>query len=146
MATVDNCLPKLHSQRRIASMSDFNQIKSELAALAQHLSARRGDVLRSWQRAVQLDPELTGPYQSWGCAVTNQPISAPTVSSEISNTARGTACPVTTLRRDCYTRALSPPGLIQSPTPLQAHITRRGLGKNTFPKAVWTRWRFQSLM
>jgi signal transduction histidine kinase len=40
-------------------MSDFNQIKSELAALAQHLSARRSDVLRSWQHAVELDPELT---------------------------------------------------------------------------------------
>src|ERR1700730_11376352 len=40
-------------------MSDFNQIKTELAALAQHLSARRSDVLRSWQRAVELDPELT---------------------------------------------------------------------------------------
>src|ERR1700736_5014119 len=40
-------------------MSDFNQIKSELAAPAQHLSARRSGVMRSWQRAVELDPELT---------------------------------------------------------------------------------------
>ena len=40
-------------------MSDFNQIKSELAALAQHLYARRSEILRNWQREVELDPELT---------------------------------------------------------------------------------------
>jgi len=40
-------------------MSDPNQIKAEVAALAQHLSSRRKDILRSWQRSVELDPELT---------------------------------------------------------------------------------------
>src|ERR1700676_2744851 len=40
-------------------MSDLDQIRSELAALATHLAARRADVLRTWQAAVELDPELT---------------------------------------------------------------------------------------
>jgi signal transduction histidine kinase len=40
-------------------MSDLNQMASALATLAQHLSARRADVLRNWQLAVDVDPELT---------------------------------------------------------------------------------------
>jgi len=40
-------------------VSDVDQIKSELAALAVHLAARRADVLRAWQVSVELDPELT---------------------------------------------------------------------------------------
>jgi signal transduction histidine kinase len=40
-------------------LSDLNQIKSELAALAKHLAARRADVLRAWQASVELDTELT---------------------------------------------------------------------------------------
>jgi hypothetical protein len=38
-------------------MSDLDQIRSELTALAKHLAARRADVLRTWQAAVELDPE-----------------------------------------------------------------------------------------
>jgi signal transduction histidine kinase len=40
-------------------MSDLVQIRAELAALAQHLAARRADVLQTWQALVELDPELT---------------------------------------------------------------------------------------
>lgn len=40
-------------------MSEINQTVSALAALARHLSARRNDILRNWQRAVAVDPELT---------------------------------------------------------------------------------------
>lgn len=40
-------------------MNDFNQNKPELSALSQYLFARRNDVLRSWQLAVEMDPELT---------------------------------------------------------------------------------------
>jgi signal transduction histidine kinase len=36
-----------------------NDIKADLAALAQHLAARRGQILRNWQRSVERDPELT---------------------------------------------------------------------------------------
>jgi signal transduction histidine kinase len=37
------------------------EIKSELSRLAAHLAARREQILLSWQRAVELDPELTTP-------------------------------------------------------------------------------------
>jgi signal transduction histidine kinase len=40
-------------------MSDTTVIKEELAALARHLAARRAAILRSWQRSVEADPELT---------------------------------------------------------------------------------------
>jgi signal transduction histidine kinase len=40
-------------------MSESIVIKEELAALARHLAARRGAILRSWQRSVEADPELT---------------------------------------------------------------------------------------
>jgi signal transduction histidine kinase len=40
-------------------MNDLNQIKSELSALGQYLSARRNEVLRNWQLSVEMDPELT---------------------------------------------------------------------------------------
>jgi signal transduction histidine kinase len=40
-------------------MSELNQLMSDLAALAQHLGARRKHVLRNWQHAVDRDPELT---------------------------------------------------------------------------------------
>jgi signal transduction histidine kinase len=36
-----------------------NEIKAALMALAQHLAARRGDVLRNWHRSVERDPQLT---------------------------------------------------------------------------------------
>jgi signal transduction histidine kinase len=37
----------------------LTQLISALADLAQHLSARRNGLLRNWQRAVELDPDLT---------------------------------------------------------------------------------------
>jgi signal transduction histidine kinase len=40
-------------------MSDPIQIKAELSALAAYLAARREQILRSWLRSVELDPELT---------------------------------------------------------------------------------------
>jgi signal transduction histidine kinase len=36
-----------------------NEIKAALTALAQHLAARRGNVLRNWHRSVERDPQLT---------------------------------------------------------------------------------------
>jgi signal transduction histidine kinase len=42
-------------------MSEPTSIKSELARLATHLAGRREQILRSWLRAVELDPELTTP-------------------------------------------------------------------------------------
>ncbi|HEY1873871.1 MAG TPA: sensor histidine kinase [Steroidobacteraceae bacterium] len=40
-------------------MSDATDIKTALATLARHLSARRAVILRNWQRSVEADPELT---------------------------------------------------------------------------------------
>lgn len=40
-------------------MSNTTLIKEELAGLARYLAARRGDILRAWQRSVEADPELT---------------------------------------------------------------------------------------
>ena len=40
-------------------MRDSSQVKAALAGLARHLAARRREMLRNWQHAVQLDPELT---------------------------------------------------------------------------------------
>jgi signal transduction histidine kinase len=40
-------------------MRDSSQVKAALVGLARHLSARRKEILRSWQHAVELDPELT---------------------------------------------------------------------------------------
>ena len=40
-------------------MSEKTVIKERLAALARHLAARRSAILRSWQRSVEADPELT---------------------------------------------------------------------------------------
>ena len=40
-------------------MDDLKHMASALATLAKHLSARRADVLRNWQLAVEVDPELT---------------------------------------------------------------------------------------
>jgi signal transduction histidine kinase len=42
-------------------MSNSTDSKAALAALARHLAARRGAVLRNWQRSVEADPELTTP-------------------------------------------------------------------------------------
>ncbi|HEX2791892.1 MAG TPA: sensor histidine kinase [Steroidobacteraceae bacterium] len=42
-------------------MNDSNQIKTELSALAAYLAGRRDLILRSWLRAVELDPQLTTP-------------------------------------------------------------------------------------
>jgi hypothetical protein len=39
-------------------MRDSSQVKAALAGLARHLSARRKEILRNWQHAVELDPEL----------------------------------------------------------------------------------------
>jgi signal transduction histidine kinase len=38
---------------------DSTHIKAALVALAQHLATRRETILRNWQHAVELDPELT---------------------------------------------------------------------------------------
>jgi signal transduction histidine kinase len=40
-------------------MRDSTRIKAALVALAQHLATRRQALLRNWQHAVELDPELT---------------------------------------------------------------------------------------
>jgi len=40
-------------------MPDSTPIKVALAALAQHLAARRAAILAAWQHSVELDPELT---------------------------------------------------------------------------------------
>jgi signal transduction histidine kinase len=40
-------------------MPDSTDIKAALGTLAQHLAARRRAILHTWQRAVELDPELT---------------------------------------------------------------------------------------
>jgi signal transduction histidine kinase len=40
-------------------MRDSSDVKAELTTLAQHLAARRNDILRNWQRSVERDPELT---------------------------------------------------------------------------------------
>jgi signal transduction histidine kinase len=42
-------------------MTEPTSIKSELSRLAVHLAERREQILRSWLRAVELDPELTTP-------------------------------------------------------------------------------------
>ncbi len=42
-------------------MSEPVQIKAELSALAAFLAGRREQILRSWLRAVELDPQLTTP-------------------------------------------------------------------------------------
>ena len=42
-------------------MTEPTSIKSELSRLAEHLAARRDQILRSWLRAIELDPELTTP-------------------------------------------------------------------------------------
>jgi signal transduction histidine kinase len=42
-------------------MTESTPIKAELSRLAVHLAARREQILRNWQRAVELDPELTTP-------------------------------------------------------------------------------------
>jgi signal transduction histidine kinase len=40
-------------------MSEPNDIKAALAALARYLAAHRSEILRNWQRSVELDAELT---------------------------------------------------------------------------------------
>jgi signal transduction histidine kinase len=40
-------------------MPDSTEIKAALCALAQHLAARRAAILRSWQRSIERDPDLT---------------------------------------------------------------------------------------
>lgn len=40
-------------------MSDATDVKTALATLARHLSARRAAILRNWQRSVEADPDLT---------------------------------------------------------------------------------------
>jgi signal transduction histidine kinase len=42
-------------------MTDSNQIKAELSALASYLAGRREQILLCWLRAVELDPQLTTP-------------------------------------------------------------------------------------
>src|SRR6516162_10359253 len=42
-------------------MSNSTDSKTALAALARHLAARRGAILRNWQHSVEADPELTTP-------------------------------------------------------------------------------------
>ena len=42
-------------------MSEAVHIKAELSALAAYLAARREQILRTWLRAVELDPQLTTP-------------------------------------------------------------------------------------
>jgi len=42
-------------------MSDSTDSKAALTALARHLAARRGAILRNWQRSIEADPELTTP-------------------------------------------------------------------------------------
>jgi signal transduction histidine kinase len=42
-------------------MTEPTSIKPELSRLAEHLAARRDQILRSWLRAIELDPELTTP-------------------------------------------------------------------------------------
>jgi len=42
-------------------MSNSTDSKTALAALARHLAARRGAILRNWQRSIEADPELTTP-------------------------------------------------------------------------------------
>jgi signal transduction histidine kinase len=42
-------------------MTEPTSIKPELSRLAEHLAARREQILRSWLRAIELDPELTTP-------------------------------------------------------------------------------------
>jgi signal transduction histidine kinase len=42
-------------------MSESVHIKAELSALAAYLAARREQILRTWLRAVELDPQLTTP-------------------------------------------------------------------------------------
>lgn len=43
----------------MSSMTDSAQIKLGLTSLAQYLSTRRDAILRNWQQAVELDPDLT---------------------------------------------------------------------------------------
>src|SRR3984957_2406496 len=43
------------------TMTDSNQMKAELSALAAYLAARREQILGTWLRAVELDPQLTTP-------------------------------------------------------------------------------------
>jgi signal transduction histidine kinase len=42
-------------------MTDSNQMKAELSALASYLGGRREQILHAWLRAVELDPQLTTP-------------------------------------------------------------------------------------
>ena len=42
-------------------MTDSNQMKAELSALASYLAGRREQILHAWLRAVELDPHLTTP-------------------------------------------------------------------------------------
>ena len=43
----------------IPTVSDTDDVKEGLTSLARHLAARRPAILRTWQRAVEADPELT---------------------------------------------------------------------------------------
>jgi signal transduction histidine kinase len=42
-------------------MADVNPVKAELSALAAYLAGHREQILRAWQSAVELDPQLTTP-------------------------------------------------------------------------------------
>jgi signal transduction histidine kinase len=50
---------RLRRSRRTSAVRDSTHIKAALVALAQHLATQRQAILRNWQHAVELDPELT---------------------------------------------------------------------------------------